>query len=82
MVSISRGPLSTDPRLHREVVTHTDEVARRFRRRSVLVTTPVGKMQMNRIIRNESTTSPVAFNEEAAAIEYVRFGGRSASSSS
>ena len=69
------GPFSTDPRLHREVVAHTDAFACRFRRRAVLVTTPVGQMQMGRIIRNESTTSPVAFNDENAAIEYVSFGG-------
>jgi hypothetical protein len=42
----------------------------RFARRALLVVTPVGQMQLGRMIRTHSGTKPVLFDEEAAAIEY------------
>jgi hypothetical protein len=65
------GPLSTDPRLHQFVIENTDAFASRFVRRAVLVVTPVGKLQLDRVIRNLSSTKPVLFNDENAAVEYV-----------
>ncbi len=65
------GPLSTDARLHQFVIENTDAFASRFRRRAVLVVTPVGKLQLDRVIRNLSTTKPLLFNDEKAAVEYV-----------
>jgi hypothetical protein len=65
------GPLSTDPRLHQFVIENTDAFASRFPRRAVLVVTPVGKLQLDRVVRSLSSTKPLIFNDEAAAVEYV-----------
>jgi hypothetical protein len=65
------GPFSSDPRLHQFVVESTDAFAARFRRRAVLVLTPVGQLQVDRVIRNLSSTKPVLFNDESAAVDYV-----------
>jgi hypothetical protein len=58
-----------------------DQVARdvgpqltgRFRRAAVLVRTAVGKLQMNRI-RRERQTDLVVFDDESAAMAYLRAG--------
>jgi len=65
------GPFSTDPRLHQFVVENADAFASRFVRRAVLVVTPVGKLQLDRVLRNMSSTNPIIFNDETAALEYV-----------
>jgi hypothetical protein len=65
------GPLSSDPRLHQFVIESTDAFARPFVRRAVLVVTPVGMLQLDRVIRNLSSTKPVLFNDESAAVDYV-----------
>ena len=65
------GPLSTDPRLHQFVIENTDAFAARFRRRAVLVVTPVGQLQLDRVIRTLSSTKPLLFNDEDAAVDYV-----------
>lgn len=68
------APLSTDAQLHRAIVEHTDRFALRFLRRALLVVTPVGQMQLGRVIRTHSGTQPVLFDDEAAAIEYLMSG--------
>ena len=65
------GPFSADPRMHAVIVQHTDKIASRFRRRAILVSTPVGQMQMGRILRTTSTTAPIQFNDEQEAIDYL-----------
>jgi hypothetical protein len=65
------GPLSSDPKLHQFVIENTDAFASRFVRRAVLVVTPVGMLQLDRVIRNLSSTKPVLFNDESAAVNYV-----------
>jgi hypothetical protein len=65
------GPLSTDPRLHELLVQGTDLFIQRFARKALLVMTPVGAMQGGRIVRVQSTTNPVIFNDEAQAIAYL-----------
>lgn len=65
------GPFSTDPRLHQFVIENTDAFAERFARRAVLVVSPVGKLQLDRVVRKLSTTNPIIFNDESAALEYV-----------
>lgn len=69
-----RGPLSTDSHLHQAIVEHTDRFAMHFARRALLIDTPVGQMQLGRVIRTHSDTKPVLFNDEQAAIEYVVHG--------
>ena len=68
------APLAVDPTLHETVVTCTDAFAARFARRALLVQTPVGKLQLDRIVRQQSATKPIVFNDEAEAIEYVTTG--------
>lgn len=65
------APLSTDPELHKIIVDTTDLFARRFRRRALLVQTPVGTMQGERIVRVESGTNPAVYNHKEAAVAYV-----------
>jgi hypothetical protein len=65
------GPLSVDPRLHQFVIENTDAFAVRFVRRAVLIVTPVGKLQLDRVLRTHSSAAPVVFNDEAVAIDYV-----------
>jgi hypothetical protein len=65
------GPFSTDARLHQLVIETTDEFAVRFVRRAVLVVSPVGKLQLDRVARRHSSVAPVIFNDEAAAIDFV-----------
>jgi hypothetical protein len=65
------GPLSTDPRVHELLVRGSDPFIRRFARKALLVLTPVGAMQGGRIVRVQSTTNPVIFNDEAQAIAYL-----------
>ena len=65
------GPLSSDPKLHQFVIEHTDAFASRFVRRAVLVVTPVGMLQLDRVIRNLSSSKPILFNDESAAVDYV-----------
>jgi hypothetical protein len=65
------GPLSTDPQLHQAIVEHTDNFAMHFARRALLIVTPVGQLQLGRVIRTHSDTNPVLFNDEQAAVEYL-----------
>ena len=65
------GPLSTDPRVHELLVQGSDPFINRFARKALLVLTPVGAMQGARIVRVQSTTNPVIFNDEAQAIAYL-----------
>ena len=65
------GPMSTDAKLHQSVVTHTDAFASEFRRKAVLVSTPVGGMQIQRVSRVHSDAPPTLFNDEQEAIAYV-----------
>ena len=70
------GPLSTDPQLHQAIVEHTDRFAMHFARRALLVVTPVGQLQLGRVIRAHSDTKPVLFDDEQAAIDYVMHGAK------
>lgn len=65
------GPLSTDPRLHELLVRGTDVFIQRFARKALLVLTPIGAMQGGRIVRVQSSTNPVIFNDETKAMEYL-----------
>ncbi len=65
------GPFSIDARLHQLVIETTDEFAIRFIRRAVLIVSPVGKLQLDRVVRTHSSIAPVIFNDEAAAVDYV-----------
>ena len=65
------APMSTDSALHQSVVRHTDAFATRFRCKAILVLTPVGKMQVQRVVRTHSEAVPVLFHDEAAAIAHV-----------
>jgi|RhiMethySRZTD1v2_1073278.scaffolds.fasta_scaffold02885_16 hypothetical protein len=65
------GPFSIDARLHQLVIETTDAFAVRFVRCAVLIVSPVGKLQLDRVVRAHSSIAPVIFNEEAAAVEYV-----------
>lgn len=65
------GPFSIDARLHQLVIETTDAFAIRFVRRAVLTVSPVGKLQLDRVVRAHSSIPPVVFNDEAAAIDFV-----------
>jgi hypothetical protein len=65
------APLTTDPVLLKHVVQHTDTFAKAFARRALLVATPVGLMQSERIGRTIDHAKPVLFTDEADAIAYV-----------
>jgi hypothetical protein len=65
------GPFSTDARLHQFVIENTDAFAARFVRRAVLVITPIGKLQLDRVVRKLSSTKPKIFNDETAALDHV-----------
>jgi len=65
------GPLSTDARIHELLVRGSDVFIQRFARKALLVLTPMGAMQGGRIVRVQSTTNPVIFDDEAQAITYL-----------
>jgi hypothetical protein len=65
------GPFSVDARLHQFVIENTDAFAVRFVRRAVLILTPVGKLQLDRVVRTHSSAPPIVFNDEDAAVDYV-----------
>lgn len=67
-----RGPMSTDPNMHKALVGHTDALAKPFARRAVLVRTVVGAMQANRVGRNLSDDAANVFSDPEAALAYVR----------
>lgn len=64
-------PISTDPVVHQTIVQNVDAFAARFTRRAILVSTPVGQMQVARVSRMHSEDAPVLFNDEDAAIVHV-----------
>jgi hypothetical protein len=66
-----RSPMSTDANLHSVVVKHCDALAAPFRRRAVILATPVGRMQAQRIIRTHSDIRHEIFGDMDAAITYV-----------
>jgi hypothetical protein len=65
------APISTDPILLKHVVQQTDVFVAMFRRRALLMATPVGIMQSERLARSINHARPVLFNDEAAAVAYV-----------
>jgi len=68
------APLITDPVMLKHVVSHTDFFAKDFARRALLMATPIGIMQSERIARTIDHAKPALFNDEAAAIAYVSKG--------
>ena len=70
------SPLTTDPVLLKHVVHQSDAFAAAFLRRALLLATPVGVMQSQRIARTIDHAKPVLFDEESEAIAYAK-GGRS-----
>jgi hypothetical protein len=68
------APLTTDPVLLKHVVQQTDVFAKGFARRALLIATPVGVMQSERVARTIDHAKPVLFTDEAAAIAYVTKG--------
>jgi hypothetical protein len=74
LTSLAHGrlaQLSADAQLHQLVVDGVDAFAKRFARRALLVMSTLGKLQVERIVRHQSHTTPVIFDQEAAAVEYV-----------
>lgn len=69
------APLSTDPVLLKHVVQHIDQFAANFARRALLLSTPVGIMQSERIARTIHHATPVLFDDEAEAITYAKGDG-------
>lgn len=65
------APLTTDPVMLKHVVQQNDVFAKDFARRALLMATPVGLMQSERIARTIDHAKPVLFNDEATAIAYV-----------
>ena len=65
------APLTTDPVLLKNVVQRIDVFAAAFARRALLVATPVGLLQSERLARTISHAKPVLFSDEAAAVAYV-----------
>ena len=65
------APLSTDPILLKHVVQQSDVFAAMFPRRALLMATPIGIMQSERLARSIHHANPVLFNDEAAAIAHV-----------
>jgi hypothetical protein len=70
------SPLTTDPVLLKHVVHQSDLFAAAFPRRALLLATPVGLMQSQRIGRTINHAKPVLFSDESEALAYVK-GGRS-----
>jgi hypothetical protein len=63
-------PLSTDPDVLREVVAGTDAIGLRFVRHAVLMTTPLGALQAQRLQRVHAS-HPEIFTDEEQAYGYV-----------
>ena len=66
------APLTTDPVLLKHVVQHTDTFAAAFARRALLVATPIGLLQSERLGRTIHHAKPVLFTDEAEAMAYAR----------
>jgi hypothetical protein len=66
------APISTDPVLLKHVVTQSDRFAATFARRALLLATPIGLMQSERLARTIDHAKPVLFHDEAAALAYVK----------
>ena len=63
-------PLTTDPDVLREVVAGTDSIGCRFARHAVLMTTPLGALQAQRLQRVHES-HPEIFTDEQQAYGYV-----------
>lgn len=68
-----KSPISTDPNLHRTLAEHMDALGERFARRAILLATTVGTMQAARVGRTMGNRKMLVFDDEAAALEYVRY---------
>jgi hypothetical protein len=66
------SPLTTDAVLLKHVVQQSDLFAAAFPRRALLVATPVGLMQSQRIGRTINHAKPVVFDNESEALAYVK----------
>jgi hypothetical protein len=65
------APLTTDPVLLKHVVQQTDIFAAAFARRALLIATPVGLLQSERLGRTIDHARPVLFTDEAEAVAYA-----------
>ena len=65
------APLSTDAVMLKHVVQQIDTFAKDFARRALLMATPVGVMQSERIARTIDHAKPTLFDDEAAALAFV-----------
>jgi hypothetical protein len=66
------APLTTNPVLLKHVVQQTDTFAAAFARRALLVATPIGLLQSERLGRTIHHAKPVLFTDEAEAVAYAR----------
>ena len=63
-----QAPLTTDPVLLKHVVQQTDTFAAAFARRALLVATPIGVIQSERLGRTIHQARSIVFTDEAEAV--------------
>lgn len=68
-----KSPISTDPNLHKTLAAKMDALGEPFARRAILLATSVGTMQAARVGRSMGNQKMLVFNDEGAAVEYVRY---------
>jgi hypothetical protein len=71
LVDLREGPMRNDPEWEKIAAPWQKKMMSSFGRVAILVKTPAGKLQMNRIVRALHATAQV-FDEEKAAIEWLR----------
>jgi hypothetical protein len=71
LVDIRMAPLRNDPEFDQIAKQYIDPLTARFAKVAVLVSTAVGKLQLNRIKRERSLQIEV-FDDEALALAFVR----------
>jgi hypothetical protein len=71
LIDLRQGPLRTDPEFESAMQHFRVETALGFVRVALLVRTAVGKLQVQRHVREEHAAAQV-FTDEAEALEYLR----------
>jgi hypothetical protein len=70
LTDLRLGPMRNDPAFEERARPWQEKVMKSFARVSILVKTPVGKLQMARIVRSLHATAQV-FDDEAAAVAHL-----------
>jgi hypothetical protein len=70
LLDIREGPMRNDPQFERTVRPYQEAIMQRFGRVAILVKTPAGKLQANRIVQSIGAGTRV-FDDERAAIAFL-----------